>query len=67
MFGPPNDEAFQGHPLASRGLGVDFANPLVDGTLSQNLSRGRKQELALYFNFHINKIPSGHLGVDVDA
>jgi hypothetical protein len=21
MFGPPNDEAFQGHPLASRGLG----------------------------------------------
>jgi hypothetical protein len=20
MFGPPNDEAFQGHPLASRGL-----------------------------------------------
>jgi hypothetical protein len=21
MFGPPNDEAFSGHPLASRGLG----------------------------------------------
>ncbi|HEY7180664.1 MAG TPA: hypothetical protein VIC84_04555 [Blastocatellia bacterium] len=21
MFGPPNDEAFEGHPLASRGLG----------------------------------------------
>jgi len=39
MFGPPNDEAFGGHPLASRGLGPYRAHEVRDSSWIRRLER----------------------------
>ncbi len=39
MFGPPNDEAFGGHPLASRGLGPYRAHEVRDSSWVRRLER----------------------------
>ena len=39
MFGPPNDEAFSGHPLASRGLGPYSAVEVFDSSWVRQLER----------------------------
>jgi len=39
MFGPPNDEAFDGHPLASRGLRPYGAFEIVDSSWVRRLER----------------------------
>lgn len=39
MFGPPNDEAFQGHPLASRGLHPYGVFRIVDSSWIRKLER----------------------------
>lgn len=39
MFGPPNDEAFSGHPLASRGLGPYRAHEVRDSSWIRRLER----------------------------
>jgi len=39
MFGPPNDEAFQGHPLASRGLRPYGAFEIEDSSWIRGLER----------------------------
>lgn len=39
MFGPPNDEAFQGHPLASRGLRPYSVSEIRDSSWIRHLER----------------------------
>ena len=39
MFGPPNDEAFDGHPLAARGLTPYAAFEVVDSSWIRTLER----------------------------
>lgn len=39
MFGPPNDEAFHGHPLASRGLTPYSAFEVIDSSWLRQLER----------------------------
>lgn len=39
MFGPPNDEAFSGHPLASRGLNPYGAFEVLDSSWVRRLER----------------------------
>jgi hypothetical protein len=39
MFGPPNDEAFEGHPLASRGLRPYGAYEVEDSSWIRRLER----------------------------
>ena len=39
MFGPPNDEAFAGHPLSSRGLGPYGAFEVLDSSWISQLER----------------------------
>jgi hypothetical protein len=39
MFGPPNDEAFEGHPLASRGLEPYGAFRVIDSSWIRKLER----------------------------
>ncbi len=39
MFGPPNDEAFSGHPLASRGLHPYSCFEIVDSSWIRGLER----------------------------
>lgn len=39
MFGPPNDEAFAGHPLAARGLGPYSASEILDSSWIRGLER----------------------------
>ena len=39
MFGPPNDEAFNGHPLASRGLGPYGAYLIAESSWLRQLER----------------------------
>jgi hypothetical protein len=39
MFGPPNDEAFSGHPLAERGLHPYGAFEIVDSSWVRQLER----------------------------
>lgn len=39
MFGPPNDEAFSGHPLASRGLSPYSAAEVVHSSWVRRLER----------------------------
>ncbi len=39
MFGPPNDEAFSGHPLASRGLGPYGAFVVENSSWIRGLAR----------------------------
>jgi hypothetical protein len=39
MFGPPNDEAFSGHPLASRGLGPYNAYKVENSSWIRSLER----------------------------
>lgn len=39
MFGPPNDEAFSGHPLASRGLHPYGAFEILDSSWIRKLER----------------------------
>jgi hypothetical protein len=39
MFGPPNDEAFGGHPLASRGLGPYRVHEIRDSSWVRRLER----------------------------
>lgn len=39
MFGPPNDEAFSGHPLASRGLGPYGAYEVLRSSWIRRLER----------------------------
>jgi|SRR5882672_3200497 len=39
MFGPPNDEAFEGHPLASRGLEPYGAFRVLDSSWIRKLER----------------------------
>jgi hypothetical protein len=39
MFGPPNDEAFSGHPLASRGLQPYSINEIRGSSWIRNLER----------------------------
>lgn len=39
MFGPPNDEAFSGHPLAARGLHPYCAFEVVDSSWVRQLER----------------------------
>jgi len=39
MFGPPNDEAFEGHPLAERGLHPYGAFEIVDSSWVRQLER----------------------------
>jgi hypothetical protein len=39
MFGPPNDEAFSGHPLASRGLGPYRAYEIENSSWIRRLER----------------------------
>jgi len=39
MFGPPNDEAFEGHPLASRGLGPYGVYEIRDSSWIRKLER----------------------------
>jgi hypothetical protein len=39
MFGPPNDEAFSGHPLASRGLSPWIVQEVVCSSWIRGLER----------------------------
>lgn len=39
MFGPPNDEAFSGHPLASRGLGPYGVYEILHSSWIRSLDR----------------------------
>jgi hypothetical protein len=39
MFGPPNDEAFSGHPLAARGLGPYRAFEIENSSWIKSLER----------------------------
>lgn len=39
MFGPPNDEAFSGHPLAARGLGPYAVHEIRDSSWIRGLER----------------------------
>jgi hypothetical protein len=39
MFGPPNDEAFHGHPLASRGLGPYRVHEVLASSWIRRLER----------------------------
>ncbi|MGD8869422.1 MAG: hypothetical protein PVI01_17515 [Gemmatimonadales bacterium] len=39
LFGPPNDEAFAGHPLAARGLRRYSVNEIVDSSWVHSLER----------------------------
>jgi len=39
MFGPPNDESFHGHPLASRGLGPYMAAEVMHSSWLRRLER----------------------------
>jgi hypothetical protein len=39
MFGPPNDEAFRGHPLASRGLRPYAVHEIRDSSWIRSLER----------------------------
>ena len=39
MFGPPNDEAFEGHPLAKRGLHPYAAFEVLDSSWVRQLER----------------------------
>lgn len=39
MFGPPNDEAFEGHPLASRGLSPYTAHEILCSSWLRGLER----------------------------
>jgi hypothetical protein len=39
MFGPPNDEAFGGHPLAARGLGPYAVHEIQDSSWIRRLER----------------------------
>ncbi len=39
MFGPPNDEAFSGHPLADRGLRPYSASEIIDSSWVRCLER----------------------------
>jgi hypothetical protein len=39
MFGPPNDEAFRGHPFAARGLGPYSAAEVHDSSWIRSLER----------------------------
>lgn len=53
MFGPPNDEAFEGHPLASRGLRPYRAFEVIDSSWVRRL--------AAVNSVHPQHSPSGFL------
>lgn len=51
MFGPPNDEAFEGHPLASRGLSPYGSFQIEDSSWIRQLER-------------MNSVHSNHIRFD---
>jgi len=58
MFGPPNDEAFEGHPLASRGLRPYSVSEVRDSSWIRHLERmnsmheyHRPERFAVYHHF----------------
>jgi len=78
LFGPPNDEALQGHPLANRGLGCYGAYEVIDSSWLRKMERmksihpmhDRNRFLAgmrhFIFTFHDNTFECAASGYSIE-